>query len=316
MKRYIIYTFLFVAPFIITLYGIEFFLSELPNAYMSKANYLKDNSKNVQVLVLGSSHGVTGIDPNSFSKNTFNIANYAQTLDLDYEILNKYQDELGALEYVIVPLSYHSLWSKLKYHPQTWRLKYYDIYYNISTEKNPLKRLLFLDHTMQNDIEILWDYYYKQKNPIADLTLLGLNYLAPTESLDALTKNSKEIADSHKAGNLGTLYNENIECLKKIIEIGKRKNAKIIFVTLPAHPSFIELLDEEQLNMLYATAKDLEDNKNVFYYNLLCDFSNTNENDNIDLFYDADHLSGKGAGVIGHKLDSIIKSIDNRVQYD
>lgn len=312
MKKLILYTLIFISPFIVIVIGLETLLRRLPNAYMVKADFLKTNSSNTQILILGSSHGITGINPDSFTKNAFNTANYAQTLDIDYKILDRYQDKLDSLEYVIIPLSYHLLWTNIEDHPQRWRRKYYNIYYGIDIEQNPLKRLLFLDETMRTNFQIIQNYYYKKEDPIPNLTPKGFVILKPAKSVDVIEEVSEKVISAHTASDLDWRYFENIEYLKKIIEIGKKKKAKTIFVTIPAHASFVKLLSQKQLNMLYSAANELADNKDVFYYDCLNDFNKDTGNKNYELFFDSDHLSYLGAEVFSHKLDSIIKVLDKK----
>lgn len=312
MRKLILYTLIFISPFIIIVIGLETLLRKLPNTYMVKANFLKNNATNIQIMILGSSHGVTGIDPDSFSKKAFNTANYAQTLDIDYKILDKYQSKLDSLEYIIVPLSYHLLWTNLEDHPQIWRRKYYDIYYNIETVHNPLKRILFLDETMRTNFQIIGDYYCKKENPIPNLTPKGFIALQPAKGLDIIEKASKKAIPAHTTKDLTWRYSENVEYLKKIIGIGKKKKAKVILVTIPAHSSFVKYLNPQQLGMMYSTADELADSKDVFYYNFLNEFNEKIDKENFKLFFDSDHLSYLGAEIFTQKLDSIIKVIDQK----
>lgn len=312
MKKLILYTLLFISPFIIVVIGLETLLRKLPNAYMVKADYLKANSSNAQILILGSSHGITGINPDFFSKNAFNTANYAQTLDIDYKILEKYRNKLDSLEYIIIPLSYHLLWTNIEDHPQRWRRKYYNIYYGIDIEQNPLKKLVFLDETMRTNFQIIQNYYYKHENPIPNLTPKGFVALKPNNNLNTLEEISKKVIVAHTAPDLDWRFSENIEYLKKIIEIGKEKKVKIIFVTIPAHSSFVKLLHQKQLDLLHSVANELTDNKEVFYYDCLNDFNKDTDNKDAELFFDSDHLSYLGAEIFSHKLDSIIKVLDKK----
>ena len=279
---------------------------------MIKADFLSKNAKDTQILILGSSHGITGINPDYFSKTSFNTANYAQTLDLDYKILKAYQDKLENLEYIIVPLSYHLLWTALEDHPQQWRRKYYDLYYNLSTEYNPLKKLILEDEPININLKIISNYYCKKENSIPDLTPLGFIALKPAKSLAVIEYNSKTVVSAHTTNDLNKRYTKNIEYLKKIVEIGKLKKAKVLLVTIPAHASFVKQLNQKQLDMMYSVGNDLADNKNVFYYNLINDFNQDADSTNYRLFFDLDHLSYIGAKILSVKLDSIISVLDKK----
>ena len=66
-------------------------------------------SENIKALFLGSSHTYYGINPEYFSRNSFNMSQMSQSLDLDYKILEKFEGRLSNIEYIILPISYFSL---------------------------------------------------------------------------------------------------------------------------------------------------------------------------------------------------------------
>ena len=78
---------LFLIPVIASGILLETFLRQIPNDYTLKREYLDKNSDSVQVLVLGSSHAIHGINPALMNKRSFNAANWSQSLDYDLEIL-------------------------------------------------------------------------------------------------------------------------------------------------------------------------------------------------------------------------------------
>ncbi len=312
MKKSIILTIIFILPFIILTVWIEIMLRGIPNEYMIKANFMNANASKVKILVLGSSHGVTAIDPDCFSKYTYNCAHYAQSLDRDYNILNKYQDQLDSLEYIILPVSYHSLWTKIDLHAHKWRKKYYNIYYGFRVELNPVKELILLDETIHDDLDIIKDYYYDKKPKHIDQTMYGLAVTPSQTNLAWLNSTIDGVVAAHSTDDLTRLYDENVSYLKKIIEIAKKKNAKVIFITIPGHEIFVERLHPDQLNLLYSTMNELKDNKDVFYYNFLHEFTKEDQETSLKYFHDADHLSYLGARVFSPKLDSIIKVLDKK----
>lgn len=312
MKKSLILTIIFILPFIIMTIGIEALLRHIPNHYMIKADFMDKKSDKIKILVLGSSHGITAIDPDRLSKPAYNTANYAQSLDNDYDILNKYKDKLDSLEYIILPVSYHSLWTKIEFHQHKWRKKYYNIYYGIKVESNPTKELLLLDQTIKKDLEIIKSYYWDHEPLNLDLSPLGLSVTPSQTSLEWLNLSIDDVVRAHSTTNLNNLYDENVSYLQGVIDIAKKKNVKVIFVTIPAHQIFVERLHPDQLNLLYKTMNNLSDNKNVFYYNFLNDFTKEDEVTSLKYFCDADHLSYLGAEIFTQKLDSIINVIDKK----
>lgn len=314
MKKSIILTIIFILPFIILTVWIEVMLRNIPNEYMIKSKFMNANASRIKVLVLGSSHGITAIDPDCFSMYTYNCAHYAQSLDRDYNILNKYQDQLDSLEYIILPVSYHSLWTKIDLHSHQWRKKYYNIYYDFRVEKNPVKELLLLDETIYDDLKIIKDFHYNKKPAHTDITPYGLAVTPSQTSLKWINSTIDDVVRAHSTDDLTRLYDENVSYLKKIIDIAKKKNAKVIFVTIPAHEIFVERLHPDQLALLYSTMDKLKDNKTVFYYNFLDEFTKEDQETSLKYFYDADHLSYLGARTFSVQLDSIVNIIESHKQ--
>lgn len=310
MKKSIILTILFLLPIVILTVSIEAMLRRIPSEYFIKSEFMDTNASKIEILVLGSSHGITAIDPDYFSLDGYNCAHYAQSLDIDHNILSKYKNELSSLKYIILPVSYHSLWTNLEQHSHKWRRKYYNIYYKINEEKNPLKRFIIQDESMSENLNILKEYYLDKKDIDLNITKLGLATTPSQTNLQWIKSVSEDVVDAQSTSDLTRLYDENVSYLKGVIEIAKEKNAKVIFITTPGHQSFIEKLHPDQLNLLYTTMNSLKDDKDVFYFNFLHEFADDNEANSLKYFHDPDHLSALGAITFSPKLDSIINTIE------
>ena len=128
--------FLFLLPVAVIFLILELLLRQIPNDYILKKEYLDKNSDSIQVLILGSSHSLHGLNPAYFKKRSFNAANYSQSLDYDLEILRKYENNWHQLEYVVLPVSYPSLFEKIEDSIESWRVKNYVLYYKIRISKH------------------------------------------------------------------------------------------------------------------------------------------------------------------------------------
>ena len=91
----------------------EIFLRKIPNDYRIKKQYFEWHSAEIKVLFLGSSHAYYGINPIYMKESSFNAAYVSQSLEIDYEILNKYKSSLKSLRTIILPVSYFSLNSSM-----------------------------------------------------------------------------------------------------------------------------------------------------------------------------------------------------------
>lgn len=273
---------------------------------MIKAEEFKKKAKQTKILILGNSHAANAINPALLSKEAYNLAQGAQTLDIDYALLSKYQDQLDSLEYVIVPISYHSLWFKLSdLEYFKWMAKYNNIYFDINIEHNPLKMFLFLDEPIKRDLEYVKSYYYN-KQQIEFNFINGFMPAQPATNFDKIAKHAKSTSTNFTVNDLTTNYNENLEYLSRIIEIAKNKHAKVIFMTIPCYSTYIDNLNRKQLDLMHYTMDSIRDDKDIFYYDFLEDARNYTLED----FSNGDHLSYIGAQKVTNKVDSIIKKID------
>lgn len=308
MRRFIIYTILFLAPFVIAIVLMEHFLRGIPNTHMAKAKAITGELSQIKILILGNSHAANGIDPKYLSKKAYNLAQGAQTLDIDYSLLNKYKDDLSALEYVIVPISYHSLWfklSELKYY--RWMAKYNNIYFDIDIEHNPLKKFLLFDNVIKVKLKNLKQYYWENDLLLPDFKE-GFFSAPPATDISVLSESGESKAKDFSVNDLDALYSENLKYLKGIIDIANDKGAKVLFITIPCYPTYIDNLKKQQLSLMHQTMDNLENGKDVFYLDLLEDGRKLSLQD----FANGDHLSYLGAQKFTMKLDSIIKDIENQ----
>src|SRR5258706_6641108 len=105
MTKFLLRLIAFLSPIIGLLLLIEVNLGQMPNSYTQKQNYLKEHLGNSEVLVMGSSHGLLGINPHYFSHPGFNLASVNQVLYYDNLLITTYQLEMPNLKLVLMPSS-------------------------------------------------------------------------------------------------------------------------------------------------------------------------------------------------------------------
>ena len=288
---------------------MEPLLRQTPLDNKKKRDIIERNSHDTKILVMGSSHAACDIDPSYFSEKAINIALLAQSVSLDYFFLNKYKDRFDSLKYIVIPISYHSLYYEMgMLEGQEATYKYYDIYFGTDFEKNPLKKMLIFNGVMKDNLLAIKKYYIDKDTINPNMTELGLIKNAPAKSIENIRKSAFFSAKRHNRKNLNLgLIETNTNYYKEIIKIARAKNVKIILFTPPLHPLYRDLLDKYQLNQMYDAANSLKNNSDVFYFNLI----DTGDKHNYTLsdYSDADHLSLLGAKKFTQELDSIISSI-------
>jgi hypothetical protein len=306
MLKFIKLVVLFSLPIIVAMVSFELYLRKIPNDYAYKKKYLDAQSNHIEVLILGSSHTYYGINP-YYSKHTvFNAAYVSQTLNFDYAILEKYKNSWKSLKYIIVPVDYFSLYETLETGIEHWRVKNYNIYYDIAINKNYWNNFELFNGNFSGNIFRLKSHLL---NPNLDINCNKWGFGTNHNS-----KNGKNLIETGKTNANTHTYDlasngflsKNIQTLHSIIEFSEINNVKIIFITSPAYYTYRKNLKAQQLYHTINTIKQLSSkNVHTFYYNLLADSTFLASD-----YYDANHLNEFGAKKLTIKIDSIINSIE------
>jgi hypothetical protein len=282
---------------------MEVMLRQMPNVYKFKKAYLDVNSDKIEILFLGSSHGFFDLNPFYTTKKSFNAGHVSQTIDYDLEILRKYKDNWTDLEFIVLPVSYFSLYEKLAISNESWRVKDYCIYYKISSNKNISSYSEMLSGMLSLKFRRLWSYYIAKSDNIACTALgWGTSYRV-TKSPTGLFASGKIAAVRHTKAD-DSCFEEMCSTLDSIIGFAEQKGIRIIIFTPPAIESYRTNLIQDQLSStVHAASFIAQSHSNCLYFNFLDDKSFT-ETD----FYDADHLNEAGARKLTLVIDSIINS--------
>lgn len=293
---------LFALPILLLIFSFEGFLRHIPNDYTLKKTFLDQHSTTIQTLFLGSSHAYFGINPMYCSTNSFNASYVSQTLDCDVNILEKYDGKWNKLQYIVIPISYFSLFSKLETDVEAWRVKNYMIYYGFHSSHKIKDYSEFLSSNFKINISKLYDYYYVHQNTISCSALgFGLDYTAKTQK--DLQKSGIDAAKRHTANDF-TYFEENRNYLIELIQFAKKRHIKVFLFTPPAYFTYTNNLNQTQLNQTIATAEALKKmNDHVSYINFLNDSTFIKSD-----FYDADHLNDIGAKKLTEAINTHIDS--------
>jgi hypothetical protein len=303
MKHFLVKVFLFSLPVMAVLCFLEISLRKIPNNYSYKKEQLLKGTENIQILVLGSSYSHYGVNPDYFTLDGFNFGNTYQTLDLDYEILKKYGDNLNQLKYIVIPASYGILHLQSVF--KTQYKNNYIINYNIILPHFSYKISDFIElvnGTMFSNLKNIYQYYKNNTNLIT-ISDKGYEILLNSTTIIDLEKAGIETALGHTADDSLLEYYKNI--MEKIVEWCGERNIKLVLVTFPVYYTYRENLDEHQLNVTIDYMQYLTHREGIYYYNLLDDDRFTK-----DFFYDADHLNDLGATELSKILNDIIEEIN------
>ncbi|MBN2790194.1 MAG: hypothetical protein JXR69_08385 [Candidatus Delongbacteria bacterium] len=298
MKNYLTKISFFVLPILLTLVFLEFYIRSKPNDYSYKNKYLTENAKDIETLIIGSSHSFYGIDPQYFSMNTFNAAHVAQSLKWDYFIFDNFKDRMTNLKFLIIPISYFSLFYDLEGGDADWRIKDYKIYYDAD---GPSWKYNF--EILNRKIVPLVIHAYKLfsgEDHGINCTDLGFGKRTALVDIDMDTS-GKTAAEIHTVENFDD-YDSNIEILEKFIIDCRSMDVKVLLISLPSWETYRKHLKADQLKKTVDACLDLSGKyDNVVYYSFFNDRRFVLED-----FANADHLNDKGAEKISRLLDALI----------
>lgn len=307
MKRFIKVLILFLLPVICGCVLLEYGMRNVPNSYSFKKNWLDKNISSVHIWSFGSSHGLYGISPKYFSKSAFNSAHVSQPLKYDTFIFEKYIEQTDSLEWVILPISYFTMTSKMEDGEEWWRIKNYCIYYdcpyhewepkyNIEIIGNPL--------AFYKQIKRVGRYWIKGiDDNSCDSLGLDLGY-SKTKRGEEWYMNGEQRAKYHTKDlqSKKPIIQENISYLESIIKKCEEKNVSVLLLTTPVCSTYYECVDTAQYSLMIETCEEMTQKyNNVQYLNLFKDSRFVEED-----FFDADHLETDGAAKLTKILDEYI----------
>lgn len=287
MGKFIKMLIIFLVPIVIVCITAEVILRAVPNDYLFKKNYLDEHAAELEALFLGSSHAYFGIDVTAVSMKAFNAAMTSQSIDYDLKILKKYEDELVNLKYIVLPISYFSLFSSLDDERDQY-LKNYAIYYGVDVPAGLGNNSELFGQKGFSLVAKLKAGYLSNESPI-HCDEFGSYLVSEVADENKLLETAKNAVERHTK-DINKLI-RGMQVLDSIIEHAEAKEISVILYTPPAHNYYVNCLDDLQLwSTIDAAESQTLNHKDVYYFNFLMDGQF-----GADDFSDADHLNSKGA---------------------
>ncbi|HMJ69481.1 MAG TPA: hypothetical protein VK508_11315 [Cyclobacteriaceae bacterium] len=301
MKLYLRRVCFFLLPIALACVALELMLRRIPNDYSHKRNYLDKNSRQIEVLFLGSSHAFYGIDPLFLETRAFNAAYVSQTLHYDFEILKKYEGRWDRFRYVVLAVDYFSLYNNLHESVESWRVKNYNIYWGINDSYRIADHLELFANKPSVSVDRLTGYYSGHKSAITT-SELGRGPKRSSLSNEAFLTAGAAAAKRHTY-NLEH-FDENVAVLEEIIDFAKANDAKVLLYTSPADPTYYRNLERRQQTRNSSVLHEMDSvNEHVQYVNFLENPAFTRDD-----FWDPDHLNENGARKLTIMIGNLIRS--------
>lgn len=299
MRRFLLKILLVGIPVSIVMLGLEVFVRWIPNEYSYKYQYMENNIRNIETLILGSSVGRTGINPSVLGETAFNVANVSQDLIEDCAILQEYVPKASNLSDVIIALLPNSYSYLMCDGVESWRLRKYKIYMKLEIKE-----------------EIKFSDYLEISNTRSVLAHIK-NYLLTNNTIDCYSngfgKDSIILNERDKlkhAVNIANIHNDTfndnpniiLEELEQVMTKCQDYGVNVYLVLLPCYYMYYERLDirfEKQCDDLSRYLAEKFDN--VCYLNFYRDPDFLSFD-----FRNANHLGPKGAEKFTQKLKDYI----------
>lgn len=309
VRKFIISFSFFAFPILIIFVAGEILLRNIPNDYTTKRNYLEKNAPGIRVLCLGSSHAYYDVNPARFTESCYNAAYVSQTIEYDYKIYQKYNKQLSSLKWIILPISYFTLFSEMENSSESWRIKDYSIYSDLNGKASKYFHYEMLSYNLSINLKRINDYYIYKSSGIT-CSDLGFGIEHALEKNRNLDSTGYAAASRHTKSMKRSYFVFNEETLEKLITLAKKNGTFVLLYTPPAWHSYTDNIDKRFLKITMDSVGNLcRKYSNVSYQNYL-----TDNNFGSDDFLDADHLNGFGARKLSLRLDSLIHILKLKIK--
>jgi len=297
MKKLLVKGLLFLFPLLLIVAVWEYKLNKVVNSYSKKRTTLEAGLSTMEVLVLGNSHDLYGINPAFFIRKGYNLADVSQSLFYDKSITLKYLAQMPSLKYVFIDVSYFSLWYQLNNDPvENWRDYFYAQFWSIQYPALKWYNLnLYSKILIYSPREALQyalkDFHVNLAEDISpegwqSISTLGPDNHSPKKT-DSLTRTRIKYLDGFCRPEC---FKDNLGYLDSLLTQLDKRHIKVFLITTPVTPLFLKYADKRKIAVTDSVLKVLSHQFSSRYIDYLQDIRFTDPD-----FEDADHLSPEGA---------------------
>lgn len=255
---------------------------------------------NLEIVNVGSSHGLYGFDYSESSVNGFNFALNSQDLFYDFQLLKQYQEHMiPGKTVVLIPISYFSM--SLESYKEESGLRYYRILnpkYIEEFDLNSFLRIRILPVLSAGGslVRIIKD---KRTETFLDMS---------TNRFDSqsLSNEAEETAVRHLSYVEMNGFDRGISLLKEIIVFCQQLKLKPVLITTPFSEYYTKYFSESFLDRFYCIVYSIANEFSIPYFDYSRDpyFWKSPE-----LFIDDDHLNSIGRTIFTKMvIDTIEKA--------
>ncbi len=303
MFRFLKYLLIFLLPIILVAVVAECYMRNLPNEYAFKDQWMRENGKSVETLVIGSSKGYYGVRPQLLSSKAFNLSTISERPDYDCFLLEKFVDSCPKLKTIIYPVFYEMFVDPPFEECEEWpRATYFKLYMDCPYHSGLSKYAFEI-----SSITAIGEKYrnYKDDGGLGcDSLGYGLHCKLRNPDMSESDWDEEAINAALRHTNPESEYKAyNYEYVSRFADICNKKCLNLILVSFPCYNKYVERFDKSQLDDFYKRINDVKTKYGAKFFDFMNDPRFV-----YDDFYDSNHLSQAGADKFTIILDSIINS--------
>jgi hypothetical protein len=296
---------LLVTPFIAILTYIELTLRSFPTAMSVKKKAFDTHlqQKNTQILILGTSHTLTSLNPEKLTFPSFNLAESGQPFYYDYHLLNKYIDRLPKLKVAIIDISYFSL--TYNFMDDKVKASRREEYFHVWGIESPNVKWFYPKAVSQllstgtySSLTLVWTPPQLDPKLIPKENGWRKN---DTTIVEQLTDNAakEQLKEINKLMTFDSrTVAQNIELLENLITTLQSHNVTTVCITTPLHTNYVKNINHTIDAFNKVKIKEIEKKYVLQYF----DYSEDKRFVDTD-FVNLDHLNTQGA----NKFSEIIR---------
>ena len=242
MKRLFIRLAIFLAPLAVLLALVEYKLSKYANIDTVRSESLRQSADHVQILLVGNSHAMVGIDPSGLPLPAFNLAFSGQSTILDAKLATMLLTRLPRLRLLIVGVGYGSLRFRISEDAERWRNEVY-------------RRALHVSEADDAVTDLVDPHRYSRYLAYGPAGLRGMLFGSasstepvvlddawqPLDSLmqaDLSPRAAAVRAESHKSLMRSDVTDGIVQALRGLLSDASRHGVRVLFLTTPLSSTY------------------------------------------------------------------------------
>lgn len=316
MKIFFKKIFFLLVPFLVLGGYTEYRLNGMDTMLSFKKQAAVNAPRGTDTLILGSSHALSGINPEHLTSMAFNFANVSQSLYYDAELLDRFLVINPSVKTLIVAISYFTLDYSMSNSPEDMRQYFYQRNFNIEPEGNMNPTLWkswdFRKYSLVGLYGVERSFKYLRHNfrnkSIENMQESGWVGNSNNAKKPLNDQEGKDRVRLHESIMKEGLVGYNLGLLGRMSRKMLERSGRLFLVTTPVYASYSAHVNKTRYLEM---KKSLE----IFCKENECATLNyfTDSRFQAEDFYDVDHLNERGAAKLSRFIDHDVSASLNNV---